>query len=100
MFVYILAFFDLVTAFVIWTHIYFGFFSPELVFIHALYIFVKGIAFAKWDFVSRIDAVLGFYAMLLSVQLLSVELLTLATIIWLFQKSMFTLAKPLFSMMK
>ena len=100
MIVYLLAFFDLITAVVIWTHIYFGFFSPELVFIHAFYVFIKGVAFAKWDFVSRIDAVLGFYAILLSLQVISIEIMTLVTIIWLFQKSMFTLAKPMLAIMR
>jgi len=93
MIVYLLAILDTITAFVIMFHVFFGWFSPATVFYHALYVFLKGLLFAKSDFASKIDVVVGLYIFILLAGF-SHNILTIIAIVWLAQKSFISLWRP------
>lgn len=87
---------DAVTAFVLATHVAFGWFSTEVVLYHAAYIILKSVIFFISDWASRIDILVGIYMLLVIFDILSFNLITIASVIWLLQKSIFAFIVPIF----
>ncbi|MBU5537333.1 MAG: hypothetical protein QW818_01140 [Candidatus Aenigmatarchaeota archaeon] len=87
--VYLLTILDAVTGFVLATHAALGWFSTEMVAYHATYIILKGVIFFISDWASRIDFIVGIYMLLAAFDILSFKFITIASVIWLLQKSVF-----------
>ena len=87
---------DAVTAFVLATHVALGWFSTEIVVYHAAYIILKGAIFFLHDLASRIDVIVGIYMLLVSFDVFSVSAITIISVLWLTQKSIFTFIIPVF----
>ncbi len=85
----VLSLLDLLTAFVLITHTSFGWFSPEIVLYHAIYVIAKGSFFALHDMASRIDIIVGVYIVLVAFNIFPYNPLTIISVVWLSQKSLF-----------
>jgi len=92
---YLLTILDGLTAFVLATHVALGWFSTEIVAYHAAYIILKGIIFSFRDWASRVDVLIGIYMLLVIFNWFSFPAITVASIIWLLQKTIFTFVVPL-----
>lgn len=97
--VYLLSILDVVTAFVLWSHVSWGWFSPQVVMYHALYTILKGALFALSDFASKLDIIAGGYILLVAFGLFSHKAATTLVVIWLGQKALFGLIKPLLKLL-
>lgn len=93
--VYLLTILDAVTAFVLGTHVALGWFSTEIVVYHAAYIILKGAIFFIGDWGSRIDVIVGVYMVLVAFDIFSITAVTIASVIWLLQKSIFLFIIPI-----
>ena len=93
--IYLLAILDAVTAFVLATHVAFNWFSTEIVVYNAAYIILKGSIFALHDWASRIDILVGIYMLLVTFDVFSLSFVTIFSVFWLLQKSVFTFIVPL-----
>lgn len=86
---------DAVTAFVLATHVALGLFSTEIVTYHVAYIILKGAIFFLGDWASRIDVVVGIYMLLVTFDVFSINVITIISVIWLLQKSVFAFIIPI-----
>ncbi len=93
--IYLLAILDAITAFVLATHVAFGWFSTEIVLLHAGYIILKGVIFFISDWASRMDAIVGVYMLLVAFDVFSLSWITIISVIWLLQKSVFAFIIPI-----
>lgn len=93
--VYLLTILDAVTAFVLATHVALGWFSAEVVAYHAAYIILKGLIFFLTDWSSRIDVVIGAYMALVAFDILSFNMATVTSVVWLLQKGIFLFITPI-----
>lgn len=91
---HLLTILDVVTAFVLATHVAFGWFSTEIVVYHAVYIILKGVIFFLGDWASRFDVLVGIYMLSVTFNLFSLAIVTVISVIWLLQKSVFTFIFP------
>jgi len=91
---YLLTILDTVTAFVLATHVALGWFSTQVVLFHVGYIILKGVLFSINDWASRIDVIVGIYMLLVTLDIFSFTILTIVSIIWLLQKSIFAFIVP------
>ncbi|MBI2972073.1 MAG: hypothetical protein HYY37_06645 [Candidatus Aenigmarchaeota archaeon] len=96
MLVLVLSILDAVTAFVLWSHVSWGWFSPEVVMYHALYTILKGALFALNDFASKLDIISGVYILLVAFGIFSNKIVTVLVVVWLVQKAFIGFARPLF----
>ncbi len=99
MLVYLLGFLDLIATFIIMSHVFLGWFSIGTVLYNVLYIIIKGLIFAKWDFASKIDLFVGAYILLLVYGIYANGVMTIIVFLWLLQKSLFSLSRPLLGVM-
>ncbi len=93
--VHLLTILDAVTAFVLATHVALGWFSTEIVVYHAVYIILKGVIFFLGDWASRIDVFVGGYMLLVAFDVFSLDWITIISVIWLLQKSVFAFIIPI-----
>ena len=89
---------DAVTAFVLATHVAFGWFSPAIVAYHAAYIILKGAVFSLSDWASRFDVAIGIYMLLVTFDVYSLTIVTVISVVWLLQKGVSAFIVPIFKM--
>lgn len=93
----ILGVLDIITSFVLVTYVSWGWFSPEIVLYHALYVMLKGGIFFMSDVASKVDLLAGVYILLVAFTIFSHGTVTAIVAFWLVQKGMFSMLKPLAS---
>ncbi len=90
---------DVITSFVLVTFAWFGWFSTEAVLYHAMYVMLKGAIFFAWDFASKVDLLAGIYIVLVAFGMFSNNTITVVVAFWLLQKGMFSLLRPMMSVL-
>ena len=93
MLVILLGILDLIASFIIMSHLFFGWFSLGTVLYNVLYIIIKGLIFAKWDFASKIDIVFGLYILLAVYGIFAHIVITVIVFVWLVQKSLISMVR-------
>jgi hypothetical protein len=87
----ILGIFDIITVFVFWMFIFHGWFSPQTVLFHAVYLGLKGGIFALGDLGSKIDVLVAVYIALVAFGIVSFYPVTVAISIWILVKGLWSL---------